>query len=42
MRSINFPDSVWERAKQKAGLTSLSAIIRHLVEMWLDGEIKIK
>jgi hypothetical protein len=43
MRShqIRFPDTLWERFKAKAGLTPASAIIRRLVEMWLDGKIKL-
>lgn len=39
--NVNFPQSIWEAAKTKAGLTPLSAIIRRLVEMWLDGKIDI-
>jgi hypothetical protein len=43
MRShqIMFPDSLWEQAKRKAGLTSLSAIVRKLVELWLAGKIDL-
>lgn len=40
--NIKMPDDLWERAQQKAGLTPLSAIIRRLIKMWLDGEIEIK
>lgn len=41
-RQMRFPDSLWEAAKAKAGLTPLSAIIRELVRMWVEGKIKIK
>lgn len=34
--------SLLERAKMKAGLIPLSAIIRILIEKWLKGEISIE
>ena len=43
MRShqIKFPDNLWEKAKRKAGLTSVSAIVRKLVELWIAGRIDL-
>jgi hypothetical protein len=41
LRHMRFPDSLWEQAKAKAGLTPLSAIVRKLVELWLAGKIDI-
>lgn len=41
-RSISIDLVLWEAAQRKAGLTSLSAIIRELIKKWLDGEIEIK
>jgi hypothetical protein len=35
-------DSTWDAAKEKAGITPLSAIIRRLVKMWLAGEIEVR
>lgn len=38
---IRFQPSLWAQAKQKAGLTPLSAIIRRLVELWVNGKIDL-
>jgi hypothetical protein len=41
-RTFRLPDSLWERALIKAnGLVSISAIIRRLLEMWVDDEIDV-
>jgi hypothetical protein len=40
-RMIRMADSTWDAAKEKAGITPLSAIIRRLVKMWLAGEIEV-
>lgn len=41
-RSISIELSLWERAIEKAnGLMSLSAIVRRLLEMWLNDEIDL-
>lgn len=40
-KAIYFEPNLWERAKTKAGLTPLAAIIRRLVELWLEGKIKL-
>lgn len=41
-RTFRLPNSLWERALSKAnGLVSLSAIIRRLLEMWVNDEIDI-
>ena len=40
-RSLRFPDSLWQRAIDKAGMIPLALIIRKLVEGWLSGEITI-
>lgn len=42
IRSVSMSLELWERAKVKAGLTPLSAIIRVLLEGWLEGEFKIR
>jgi hypothetical protein len=41
-RMIRMADSTWDAAKEKAGITPLSAIIRRLVKMWLAGEIEVE
>ena len=40
-RNITVPLDFWEACKQKAGITPLSAVIRELLRMWLEGKIKI-
>ncbi|GIK43879.1 MAG: hypothetical protein BroJett011_77120 [Chloroflexota bacterium] len=40
-RSISIEPNFWERCKEKAGLTPISAIVRRLLELWLEGKIKI-
>jgi len=41
--SISIDTDLWNKARAKAeqGGQSLSAVIRILLRMWLDGEIKI-
>lgn len=39
---VRFKPSTWEAAREKAGITPLSAIIRRLVKLWLAGEIEVK
>lgn len=39
--NINFPPSLWDAAKKKAGSMPLSAVIRRLLEKWVKGEISI-
>ena len=41
IRSLSIPRSLWETAKEKAGLISLSAVIRRLLEKWIKGEIDL-
>lgn len=41
-RMLRFPDDTWEQAKAKAGMRPLSAVVRRLVEMWLDGKIDLE
>lgn len=40
--NINFPSSLWNDAKKKAGIIPLSVVIRQLVQMWVNGDIEIK
>jgi predicted DNA binding CopG/RHH family protein len=40
--TVRFSTTLLERAKQKADKIPLSRIIRILLDMWLNGEIKIK
>jgi hypothetical protein len=40
-KAIYFEPDIWDRARQKAGLTPLAAIIRRLVELWLKGKIDL-
>ena len=40
-RNITIPLDFWEECKQKAGITPLSAVIRELLRMWLEGKIEI-
>lgn len=42
-RTFRLPESLWDRANIKAnGLMSLSAVIRRLLEMWVNDEIDIQ
>ena len=40
-RNITVPLDFWEACKQKAGMRPLSAVIRKLLKMWLEGKIEI-
>jgi hypothetical protein len=40
-RSISVEPDFWIQCKEKAGLTPISAIVRRLLELWLEGKIKI-
>jgi hypothetical protein len=41
-RTVRLPDTLWTRAIDKAnGLMSVSAVIRRLLEMWINDEIDI-
>lgn len=40
-RNITVPLDFWEACKQKAGIRPLSAVIRELLKMWLEGKIEI-
>ena len=40
-RNITVPLDFWEECKSKAGIRPLSAVIRELLKMWLEGKIKI-
>lgn len=39
--SIRMTPSLWDMAMQKAGMVPLSAIIRKLLKLWIDGKIDI-
>lgn len=42
-RSVRLPDTLWTQALDKAnGLMSLSAVIRRLLEMWVNDEIELR
>jgi predicted CopG family antitoxin len=41
IRTLSIPRDLWEEAKEKAGLMSLSAVIRRLLEKWIRGEIDL-
>lgn len=38
---VNFPPSLWFAGRKKAGIRSFAAIIRRLVELWLEGKITL-
>ena len=40
-RSVYINTPLWQKAKEQAGTVSLSFIISQLLEMWLNGEVKI-
>lgn len=41
-RTFRLPESLWGRAATKAnGLMPLSAVIRRLLELWIDDEIDL-
>lgn len=40
-KSVYVSTPLWKRAQKQAGEASLSFIISRLLEMWLDGEVKI-
>ena len=41
-KTFRLPESLWDRAVDKAdGLMSLSAVVRRLLEMWVNDEIDI-
>lgn len=39
--SVRMTPSLWDTAMQKAGMIPLSAIIRKLLKLWIDGKIDI-
>lgn len=39
--TFKLPNDLLSRAKEKAGLIPLSAIIRRLLELWLSGKVQI-
>lgn len=41
-RSISIEPEFWEQCKQKAGLKPISAVVRRLLELWLEGKINIE
>jgi hypothetical protein len=41
VRNITVPLDFWEECKRKAGIRPLSAVIRELLKMWLEGKIDI-
>lgn len=41
-RTIRLPDNLWQQAIDKAnGLMSVSAVIRRLLEMWINDEVEL-
>lgn len=40
-RGLKVDLSLWEKAKTKAGITPISAVIRRLLEKWLKDEVDI-
>lgn len=42
LRSIAASDDMWEQCKRKAGIRPMAAIVRELLQAWLDGKIKIE
>lgn len=41
IRSVKVEDSLWNAAKEKAGMVPLSAVIRELLRKWANGEIEL-
>lgn len=41
-RSVKISDTLWEKAKKKAGLIPVSAVIRELLDKWIRGEIDLE
>jgi len=40
--SIRLPADLIKQAKDRAGLIPLARIIRRLIELWIDGKIKLE
>lgn len=40
-KAIYFEPDIWDQARRKAGLTPLAAIVRKLVQLWLQGKINL-
>ena len=40
-KSVYVDTPLWQKAKEQAGAASLSFIISRLLEMWLNGDVKI-
>ena len=41
VRSISISKRLWEKSQEQVGDISLSLVITRLLEMWLNGEVKI-
>ena len=40
-RSVSVPLSLWNEARKKAGLGSLSAVIQKFLRLWVAGKINL-
>ena len=40
-RSVSVPLSLWQDARRKAGLGSLSAVIQKFLRLWVVGKINL-
>lgn len=40
-KSVYVDAPLWQKAKEQAGSASLSFVISRLLEMWLNGDVKI-
>ena len=41
IKTLSITPELWEEARAKAGLISLSAVIRRLLEKWIAGKIDL-
>lgn len=39
---IKMPDSLWNKAVKKSGITPVAAVVRRLLDMWIKGEISLE
>lgn len=42
LKAVYFEPNIWQQAKRKAGLMPLAAVIRRLVQLWLEGKINLE
>jgi hypothetical protein len=40
-RAVRIPDNLYEKAVKKAKDVSLSVVVRLLLQMWVEGKIKL-